>query len=59
MKNAILIELAKIWTSEAEEPGIEDGSEEAKLNNAHGKGARETKRECADTLRMLVNTFKD
>ncbi len=59
MKNAILIELAKIWTSEAEEPGIQDGSEEAKLNNAHDKGERKAKRECADTLRMLVNTFKE
>ncbi|AEJ02207.1 hypothetical protein Nit79A3_2435 [Nitrosomonas sp. Is79A3] len=59
MKNAILIELAKIWTSQAETPEIQDGSEDAKLRNARDKGARETKRECADTLRMLVNTFKE
>lgn len=59
MKNAILIELAKIWRSEAETPEIQDGSDDAELRNSHDKRARETKRECADTLIMLINTFKE
>ncbi|MBY0499315.1 MAG: hypothetical protein K2P74_06865 [Nitrosomonas sp.] len=59
MKNEILIELAKVWESEAKTPEIENGNDDAKIGNAIRKGAREAKRECADTLRVLVNTFKD
>jgi hypothetical protein len=59
MKNAILIELAKIWTSESGTPAIKDGTEAAKLRSDYERGAREAKIECADTLRMLVNTFRE
>lgn len=59
MKNEILIELAKVWDLEAKTPEVMDGSDEAKIDNARRQGGREAKRECADTLRMLADTFKD
>lgn len=59
MKNEILIELAKVWDLEAKTPEVMDGSDEAKIDNARRQGSREAKRECADTLRMLTDTFKD
>jgi len=59
MKNEILVEIAKVWIADAKEPEIQDGSDHAKLSNARAQGMREAKRECADTLKMLVETFKD
>ena len=59
MKNKILIEIAKVWESEAKTPEVQNGSEDAKIDNARRQGMREAKRECADTLKMLVDTFKD
>lgn len=54
MKDVILIELAARWDRDAISPQVEDGSEEAKIRNAVSRGERQAKRECADTLRTLV-----
>lgn len=54
MKDAILLELANRWEHDARVPDCEDGSAEDVLPNATARGRRETKRECADALRMLV-----
>ena len=65
MKNEILLELANRWKREAEMP------EENSIEDCHGeqnkteracllaadRTERETKRECADALRMLVQLF--
>ena len=55
MKDAVILELARRWETDAVEPEVQDGSEEAKIGNAIAKGERQTKRECADALRMLVS----
>ncbi|WP_168442425.1 hypothetical protein [Pontiella desulfatans] len=55
MKNEVLIELAERWEREAVTPKCQDGAPEAEMGNAVRKGQRETKRECADTLRTLVS----
>lgn len=56
MKDSVLLELAARWQADAEPPKISQGTvdpvEQAKA--AHALGVRETKRECADGLRMLV-----
>lgn len=54
MKDAILVELAARWDRDATSPNDEDGSEEAKIRNAISRGERQAKRECADTIRVLV-----
>jgi hypothetical protein len=54
MKDAVLQELANRWDADAEPPETEDGSEDAKIGNAIAQGERQAKKECADTLRMLV-----
>lgn len=59
MKDTILMELAERWRREAKAPECEDGSTQAVINNAVGKGAREAKRECADKLEALVNILGD
>lgn len=55
MKALILLELAKRWELDAVEPEVQNGSDEAKIANAVAKGERQAKRECADSLRMLVS----
>lgn len=63
MKNVILIELAKRWDRDAKpiaRPAVvEDSSESAKEKNAIARGYRECKRECADTLRILIKMLGD
>ena len=59
MKDTILIELAARWKREAKAPECEDGSTQAAINNAIGKGARDAKRECADKLEALVIILGD
>lgn len=54
MKDSILVELAARWDRDAANPHVEDGSEEAKIRNAISRGERQAKRECADTIRALV-----
>lgn len=54
MKDAILLELAARWERDAKTPQCEDGDPRAQLTNAEYKGERQAKRECADTLRTLV-----
>ena len=54
MKDAILIELAARWDRDAIAPQRESGYEDAKIGNAVSKGERQAKRECADTIRTLV-----
>ena len=54
MNPAILLELAARWERDAKEPQVEDGSPAANGPNAVNKGKREAKRECADTLRMII-----
>lgn len=57
MNNEILLELAKRWDADAITPQVQDGSPDALIVNAECKGERQAKRECADTLRMLVDIF--
>ena len=59
MKDAVLLELAERWEREAVEPDCQDGSDEAKIPNAKAQERRECKRECADTLRTLVDMLGD
>lgn len=59
MKDAILLELARRWDLDAVSPDCEDGSPEARYINGIASGRRETKRECADTLRTLVGILGD
>jgi len=54
MNDATLLELADRWDKESETPETTDGSDEAKVPNAVDQGHRECKRECADTLRTLI-----
>lgn len=58
MKSEILLELAKRWENDAVEPSVKDGSEDARIPNAIEQGERQAKRECADTLRTLVQIFR-
>lgn len=55
MKDAVLLELAERWEREAVTPDNQDGSPEAERENAIDQGNRGAKRECADTLRTLVD----
>lgn len=57
MKDAVLLELAARWERDAITPDCQDGSPEAEIPNAKAEGHRECKRECADTLRALVDMF--
>ena len=59
MKDAVLLELATRWDKEAKSPECQNGSKEAEIGNAKAEGGRETKRECADTLRTLVGMLGD
>lgn len=59
MKDAVLLELAARWDREAETPETQDGAEEAKIGNAKAQGERECRRECADTLRILIRMLGD
>ena len=59
MKDVILLELAKRWEKEAEEAVNSDGSLEANRRANITRGRRECKRECADTLRLLVSALGD
>lgn len=55
MNKCVLLELAKRWEQDAQTAEVLNGSPEAIESNAVQKGHRECKRECADTLRILVN----
>lgn len=57
MKDAVLLALAERWVHDAKCPEAEVGSPEAAIDNAKAQGAREAKRECADTLRTLIQTI--
>ena len=59
MKDVILLELANRWEIEAISPSVVDGNPEAKIPNAIAQGRREAKRECADTLRVLIGMIGD
>lgn len=59
VKNSVLIELAKRWDDDAKEPEFLDGSNEAIVSNSIAKGERHAKRECADTLRKLIEILGD
>lgn len=59
MKDVILLELANRWEIEAISPSVVDGNPEAKIPNAIAQGHREAKRECADTLRVLIGMIGD
>ena len=54
MKDAVLIGLAERWKAEAELPETISGSEETAVSDAIKQGDRRTKRECAETLLILV-----
>ncbi len=54
MNDAVLLELAKRWEDDAKPQVAIDGSSGAEIQNAVDRGHRECKRECADTLRSLV-----
>lgn len=53
MKDAVLLALADRWIRDAKCPEDADGSPAA-IDNAKAEGVREAKRECADTLRTLI-----
>ena len=55
MNEVVLLELANRWERDAYEPACENGSDEAKIGNAIERGKRESKRECADMLKMLIS----
>lgn len=52
MNSAILLELAKRWQTEAENTGIAE--EDTDYTRGFDHGRRETLRETADALKMLV-----
>ena len=54
MKDAVLLELARRFESDAREPVCEDGSPEAQRRNDTEKGRRAGKREAAEMLRALI-----
>lgn len=58
MKNEILLELAKKWECQAEE-SLQSLSTGAREKDNLDKGRREGKRECADSLRTLVQLFPE
>lgn len=58
MKSEILLELATRWEHEAKESLLIKPDNKHMNEHDHvAKGAREAKRECADTLRTLVQLF--
>lgn len=59
MKDQVLLVLAERWIRDATEPATQDGSPEAQVRNAVEQGQREAKRECADTLRVLVKMLRN
>jgi hypothetical protein len=54
MNEIVLKELAKKWKADAEPPQCEDGSDDAKLGNALGKGVRIGLNSCADDLLAII-----
>ena len=54
MKDAVLLELARRWDNDAQQPQCENGADDAQIANAIAKGERQAKRACADALRALV-----
>lgn len=58
MKKEVLFELAARWELESVTPEYQDVSQEAIIPNAEAKGYRECKRECANTLLMLINLLE-
>ena len=61
MKKAVIEALIEVWEKDAIPPTIEDACVNSAndrmvldVKNAHAAAVRETKRECADALRMLV-----
>lgn len=58
MRNVVLVELARRWRKDAEvpEPAITYNTEQEMYE---AKAARETKRECADTLLTLIDVMPD
>lgn len=52
MNPEILLELAKRWEQDANPGGQTEAEDAAKAE--YNRGCRETKRECADALRSLV-----
>ncbi len=59
MKDTILLELANRWDEEANKPEQLIGCVGSEIDNARRKGERETKRACADTIRMLIRLLGD
>lgn len=57
MRKEVLLDLAARWEEHAKNPDTQDGSPDAAIGNARAEGARETKRECADAIRMLVSVL--
>lgn len=54
MNPQVLLELVKKWESKSESPDCEDGSPEAAVENAVGRGRRSQLRECAEELTLLI-----
>jgi len=58
MNPAILLELAARWERDAIQPDCENGAPEAQRQNDIDHGIRQGKRECADSLKMLVSILR-
>lgn len=54
MNTEALLQLAAKWEQKAEQPTVEDGSEQAKAARAMNIGHRTGLRTCAEELRLLV-----
>lgn len=62
MKDAVLLELAARWERDAKSPEVAEvisNDPQDIERRARDRGARMTKRECADTLRSLVALLGD
>jgi hypothetical protein len=59
MNDAVLLELARRWENDAKTPDVQIAAGTESVPQAISKCERRVKRECADTLRMLVSMLGD
>ena len=59
MKSVVLKELIEKWNAECRNDEAQDGSEEAKVDNARNDGYKKGIARCADQLGVLVELLGD